>query len=110
MNTNLEQQIAEEKRRILVFFQNNDWFTGRSTPLQERMAEGLANHLVRNRVQVEQGTRQLLVEALKQIARMKGMTLLGRRWPTGAHEEGANKAFEQAAHIAEAALAAEKDA
>jgi hypothetical protein len=47
-----------------------------------------------------------MYEALQTIAAMSGMTLLGGSdlEPARAHELGANKAFEQAAEIARAAI------
>jgi len=65
----LEALIAEEKRRILVFLNASVMFLVPTQEDKEALAEGLANHLVRNRVQVGQGTRQLLVEALRSVMR-----------------------------------------
>ena len=70
---NLEHEVAEEKRRILAYLPTI-LMAGSPTvpfirivgsPTVEAFAEGLANHLVRNRVQVEQAKIAVLVEALE---------------------------------------------
>ena len=70
----LEEEIQDERRRILV--------VGRIKPGQsyEEWVDQLANHLVRNRLTIEQGATYELVEALK-AAEQRICELTARLYP-----------------------------
>lgn len=107
-NDRIEAEIQAEAKRIEVFFQSAYSFSVHGS-VRHKLAVDLASHLVRNRIQVQDAHVLALVAALRELAALTGQTLLGGRSepdPRRAHEDGANKAFEQCARIALTALKA----